>query len=178
MNVITTFNPVVSVFCHGIIHHRGTWNFEGGKLFGNGVFNNLSAGLILITGTSDPTDSWRVVLNNAGIYRMNCGCLFRHAFGAFTNLVGGKIEVLQGTLVLDGVFIGDQFGEIHVSLGAVLDLTAAVDWKGEVVICHGLLQCPDFRFKASVAQVMGGDGTYTNVRIENAAGIDLQATCA
>ena len=174
VDVITTFNPVVSVFCHGIIHHRGTWNFEGGKLFGNGVFNNLSAGLILITGTSDPTDSWRVVLNNAGIYRMNCGCLFRHSFGAFTNLVGGKIEVLQGTLVLDGVFIGDQFGEIHVSLGAVLDLTAAVDWKGEVVICHGLLQCPDFRFKASVAQVMGGDGTYTNVRIDNAAGIDLQ----
>ncbi|MBK9147294.1 MAG: T9SS type A sorting domain-containing protein [Flavobacteriales bacterium] len=174
INVITTFNPTVSVFCHGVIHHRGTWNFEGGKLWGNGLFNNLSAGLIMITGTSDPADSWRIALNNAGIYRMNCGCLFRHQSGAFTNLVGGKIEVLQGTLVLDGVFIGDQFGEIHVSLGAVLDLTAAVDWKGEAVICHGLLQCPDFRFKASVAQVMGGDGTYTNVRIDNAAGIDLQ----
>ncbi len=173
VNVITTFNPVASVFCHGIIHHRGTWNFEGGKLFGNGVFNNLSAGLILITGTSDPTDSWRVVLNNSGIYRMNCGCAFRHAFGTFTNLVGGKLEVLQGTLLLDGVFSGDQYGEILVSLGATLNLTLAVDWRGTKAISHGLLQCPDFRFKGVVAQEMGGDGTFTHIRIDNGAGVDL-----
>ena len=173
INVITTFNPVASVFCHGVIHHRGTWNFEGGKLWGNGVFNNLSAGLILITGTSDPADSWRVALNNAGIYRMNCGCAFRHAFGTFTNLVGGKLEVLQGTLLLDGVFTGDQYGEILVSLGAALNLTLAVDWRGTKAICHGLLQCPDFRFKGVVAQEMGGDGTFTHIRIDNGAGVDL-----
>ncbi|MBK6341281.1 MAG: hypothetical protein IPF41_01500 [Flavobacteriales bacterium] len=173
INVITTFNPTVSVFCHGVIHHRGTWNFEGGKLWGNGLFNNLSAGLILITGTSDPADSWRIALNNAGIYRMNCGCAFRHWGGAFTNLTGGKLEVLQGTLLLDGVFVGDQYGEILVSLGATLNLSVGVDWRGTKAICHGLLQCPDFRFKGSVAQEMGGDGTFTHIRIENAAGVDL-----
>ncbi|MBL7956593.1 MAG: T9SS type A sorting domain-containing protein, partial [Flavobacteriales bacterium] len=173
INVITTFNPTVGVFCHGVIHHRGTWNFEGGKLWGGGVFNNLSAGLILITGTSDPADSWRVALNNAGIYRMNCGCAFRHWGGAFTNLTGGKLEVLQGTLLIDDVFVGDQYGEILVALGATLNLSVGVDWRGSKAICHGLLQCPDFRFKGTAAQEMGGDGTFTHIRIDNSAGVDL-----
>jgi hypothetical protein len=174
INVVSTFSPTVAVFCHGTINNGGTWNFTGGDLHGGGTFNNLVTGVINISGVLTSGSSWLVVLYNAGIYNYNYNGTFTHLTGSFDQVAGAALNVLQGTLVLDGVFLGPRYGTITVALGAFLNVTTTVSFLGTLVTNDGTITCPDFHIMGSAVQTLGGNGSFTHLRFDNAGGVVLQ----
>ena len=173
VGVVTTFSPTVTVFCDGTINNGGTWNFTGGNLHGGGAFNNLVTGVVNITGVLTSGNSWLVVLNNAGIYNYDYNGTFTHLTGVYTQVSGATLNVLQGTLVLDGVFSGSRYGVITVSFGAVLNISTTVDFLGTLITNNGTIICPELHIMGSASQTLGGNGVFSTLWIDNTAGVVL-----
>jgi hypothetical protein len=174
-----TFNGGLEA--RGTINNSGVVTMIGGGISGGpnqpATFNNLPSAVVNLNGWTTNVPSWHMVTNNQGTFNKNNGTelfTFGNDFSgkSFTNLAGGVVNVNSGTLAFNLPF-PLQNGTFNVSGGTTLTGTEPFNFAGPAVVNNGSITAPVLRYQGTNAQQLNGEGSITNLAIDNAAGVDL-----